>query len=343
MTPLPSVMCKRLVGLCHTMGIFLLFDRSASVVGGIQDFGRELLLHGLFAAASSVGDNPADRQRGSPVRSNFDWNLISGPAYAPGLHFQHRLDCVEPLLKELHRVLFGPVLDQAQRTVENVFGHTLLSPHHHAIHELRRQRAAVNRIGQGLALRYISTPRHFWQSPATFIILNGGESTASPRTNPLGTGNCQPNRFAGAFPGYPGAVNLKEWLAFWSLGPIFRAGVLAILNSNGVQSTPHHMVANAREVLDTSTADQHDGVFLQVVPDSGDVGCYLNPVGKTDTRNFTQSGVRFLGCRRVHPRAHPSALRTSLQSRTLRLKTNLLSARSNQLIEGRQTRFSLTF
>ncbi len=47
------------------------------------------------------------------------------------------------------------------------------------------------------------------------------------------------------------------------------------------------MVPNPGEVLDTSTTNQNDGVFLQVVPDSGNIGCNLYPVGKPDTRNFS--------------------------------------------------------
>jgi hypothetical protein len=39
------------------------------------------------------------------------------------------------------------------------------------------------------------------------------------------------------------------------------------------------MVPNPGEVLDTPTADKNDGVFLQVVPDTGNVGGDLDPVG----------------------------------------------------------------
>jgi hypothetical protein len=101
------------------------------------------------------------------------------------------------------------------------------------------------------------------------------------------------------------------------------------------------MVANPREVLDTSTANKNDGVLLQIVPDTGDVGSYLNPIRKPDTCYFAQRGVWFLGGRRIDPCANSPALGTPLQSRTLRLETNLLSARLNQLIEGRQPVLSL--
>lgn len=46
------------------------------------------------------------------------------------------------------------------------------------------------------------------------------------------------------------------------------------------------MVPNPGEILDTSAANQHDGVFLQVVPDTRNIGRNLYSIGKTDTRNF---------------------------------------------------------
>jgi hypothetical protein len=102
------------------------------------------------------------------------------------------------------------------------------------------------------------------------------------------------------------------------------------------------MVAHPGEVLDTSTTDKNDGVFLQIVSNSRNICSHFYSVDETDTRNFAQGGVRLLGCGCVHPSTYPSALRTSLQSRTLRLVTNLLSARTNQLIEGRQTLISFS-
>jgi hypothetical protein len=82
---------------------------------------------------------------------------------------------------------------------------------------------------------------------------------------------------------------LKEWLAFGPLGTILGAGLLAFLDSDGIQGTPNHMVANPRKILDTSTADQNDGVFLQVVPDTGNVSSNFNSIGQTDTSNFAKS------------------------------------------------------
>jgi hypothetical protein len=46
------------------------------------------------------------------------------------------------------------------------------------------------------------------------------------------------------------------------------------------------MVPNPGEVLDTSTANQNDGVFLQVVSDSRNIGGDLYSIGEANTRNF---------------------------------------------------------
>lgn len=111
---------------------------------------------------------------------------------------------------------------------------------------------------------------------------------------------------------HPETVAVKKWLAFGPLGTILGTGSLSILDSHRIQSTPNDMVANPREVLDTSTTNQDDGVFLKVVSDAGNVGSNFYPVRKPNTRNFTQSRIRFFGCRSVHPCTNTSALRAPL-------------------------------
>ena len=45
----------------------------------------------------------------------------------------------------------------------------------------------------------------------------------------------------------------------------------AVGDSEGILGSADDMVANTRKVLNTTAADEHDGVFLQVVTDTGDV------------------------------------------------------------------------
>ena len=67
-----------------------------------------------------------------------------------------------------------------------------------------------------------------------------------------------------------------EWLTLGPLCTILGAGDLSILNSNGIQGAPHHVVANPREILYTTTANKDDGVFLQIVSDTWDISGHFN-------------------------------------------------------------------
>ncbi len=98
----------------------------------------------------------------------------------------------------------------------------------------------------------------------------------------------------------------------------------------GVQSTADDVVTDTGEILDTATADHHDGVLLQGVAHAGNVSGDLVAVGQTHTGDLTQSGVGLLGGRGSHGGADASLLgrrqigRLVLQS----VQTKLQSGRS---------------
>ena len=56
------------------------------------------------------------------------------------------------------------------------------------------------------------------------------------------------------------------------LGAVAATGLLAVLDARGVERAADDLVADAREVLHTAAADEHDGVLLEVVALAGDVG-----------------------------------------------------------------------
>src|SRR5262249_60533197 len=55
-----------------------------------------------------------------------------------------------------------------------------------------------------------------------------------------------------------------------------------------------HLVADAREVLDTAAADEADRVLLEVVPLAGDVRGDLHPVRQPHAGDLPQRRVRLL-------------------------------------------------
>ena len=64
-------------------------------------------------------------------------------------------------------------------------------------------------------------------------------------------------------------------------GPVLRAALSTILHSDRVERAADDVVAHARQVLHAASADEHDGVLLQVVTDAGDVRDDLDAVRET--------------------------------------------------------------
>src|ERR1051326_5822460 len=81
---LPPVMRERLVGFRHAVDVFLLLDRSAAIIGGVEQLIAELIGHAFFSAAAAVANQPANRQRGAPVRIDLHRYLVVGATDAAG-------------------------------------------------------------------------------------------------------------------------------------------------------------------------------------------------------------------------------------------------------------------
>ena len=125
--------------------------------------------------------------------------------------------------------------------------------------------------------------------------------------------------------------------ALGALGAVLRPALHAVGHAHRIQSAAHHVITNARQILHTAAADEHDRVLLQVVADAGNVGGDLNPVGKPDAGNLAQGRVRLLGRLRVHAGANTAPLRRSLQGRRSRLVTGGRAPLADKLIKSRQT------
>jgi hypothetical protein len=123
-------------------------------------------------------------------------------------------------------------------------------------------------------------------------------------------------------------------LALLLLGAVAAAGLLTVLYSSGVKGAANDLVTNARKVLHTTTAHKHDGVFLEVVAFSGDVGRNLNTAAETDTSNLAKSRVGLFrgGC--VDTSTHTTALWGALKCWCLALFNFGLSALTDQLLNG---------
>src|SRR5580658_1650353 len=122
---------------------------------------------------------------------------------------------------------------------------------------------------------------------------------------------------------------------FRPFGSVLRSSLFTVGHPSRVERAAHHVITNARQILHTAAADQHDGVLLQIVADTWNISGYFNPIGQAHTRHFPQCRIRLLGGGSVHARTHATLLRTSLQRWTGGLITWRFSPFSHELIKRR--------
>src|SRR5947209_4007269 len=120
------------------------------------------------------------------------------------------------------------------------------------------------------------------------------------------------------------------------LGAVTATRLLAVADAGRVEGAADDLVADPGQVLHPAAADEHDGVLLQVVADTGDVGRDLDAAGEPHTGDLAQGRVRLLRRGRVHAGAHATPLWRALQGRGLGLVLLLLAALADQLGDGGQ-------
>src|SRR3990167_9382996 len=118
------------------------------------------------------------------------------------------------------------------------------------------------------------------------------------------------------------------------LGTVLGTRLLAVFHALQVERTADDVVTHTGQVLDTTAANQHHAVFLQVVAFTADVGDHLKTVGQAHLGDLAQSGVGLLGRRGVHTGAHTAALRRVFHRRTLGFGLLDLTPVTHELVNG---------
>src|SRR5690606_33869184 len=122
------------------------------VVGGVEQLARQTVNHGGLITLAGSGDQPADRQRLTALRTNVDRNLIRGTTDAARTHFHVRRDIVERLMEDGDRLLLRLALNLVQGAVDDGLGDRLLAVKHDGVHELRDDEITELRIRVDLTL-----------------------------------------------------------------------------------------------------------------------------------------------------------------------------------------------
>src|SRR3546814_16745768 len=86
-----------------------------------------------------------------------------------------------------------------------------------------------------------------------------------------------------------------------TLRAVFRTALLAVLHTLRIEHAAQDVVTHTGKIADTTAADQHNAVFLEVVAFAGDVSDDFAMVGQADRSNLAERRVRVFRGRCVDP------------------------------------------
>jgi hypothetical protein len=112
---------------------------------------------------------------------------------------------------------------------------------------------------------------------------------------------------AGALPAGAGPLG--------GLGTVFRATLLAVANTTGIERTTHHVVAHTGQILDAAAANEDDRVLLKVVALTRNVGRNLHLVREPNASDLPKGRVRLLRSHRPDLETHAPRLGRATSTR----------------------------
>ena len=74
---------------------------------------------------------------------------------------------------------------------------------------------------------------------------------------------------------------------------VLATSLLSVSNACSIQYASDNVITNTRQVSNSATTNKNYAVFLQVVAFSGNIASTFFTVGTSDSRDFTESRVRF--------------------------------------------------
>src|SRR5918994_3228328 len=157
---LPPVMGKGAIRLRHPVRIFLLLYCRAPVIGRIDQFSSQFLLHRLLPTPTRRFDQPAHAERQSSLGPHFDWYLIGRAPDATGPHFDSRSSVLDRSFENCQGIFLRLTRHESQGSVENRLRHALLAPTHDRVDELSHQLVPIFRVRQYFSFSDFPFARH---------------------------------------------------------------------------------------------------------------------------------------------------------------------------------------
>jgi hypothetical protein len=63
--------------------------------------------------------------------------------------------------------------------------------------------------------------------------------------------------------------------------------LISLSDSFAVESTADDVIADARQILNSTSSDKHNGVLLKIVADAGDITRHFDIIGQANSSDFS--------------------------------------------------------
>ena len=157
---LPPVMGKGAIRLRHPVRVFLLLYCRAPVIGRIDQFSSQFLLHRLLPAPTRRFDQPTHAERQSSLGPHLDWYLIGRTPDPTGPYFDSRSGVLNRFLKNCQGIFLRLARHDIQGSVENRLRDALLAPVHDRVDKLSHQLVPIFRVRQYFSFSDFAFARH---------------------------------------------------------------------------------------------------------------------------------------------------------------------------------------
>ena len=127
----------------------------------------------------------------------------------------------------------------------------------------------------------------------------------------------------------------------WNRLGLFRAvtatRLFSAVDTQRIEGSADDLIAYTGQIANASAADQHNGVFLEVVAFTGNIDSDFFSVAESNAGDFPESRVRLLGGHGSNDQADPFLLGASLQNGALGGIALDNAVATDQLIDGWHT------
>jgi|GEM_PF-2221202 len=120
-----------------------------------------------------------------------------------------------------------------------------------------------------------------------------------------------------------------------ALHAVLRSALTTSIDAEAIEGAADDVVSHTRKVTNSTTANEHDGVFLKVMSFATDVCRNFFAIGESNTSHLAKRRVGLLRSDGSNLKTNTASLRTGVKVLDLRLDGLMAAGIADELVNGR--------